>query len=193
MKQTFLKLTSFIKKIKGLSKDTVYRIYHKLRKSRTVDRYLGSGIKSKIQDDVFEQIREQLKADNTLSSTEIRQKLDAQGIKVSDNSIRSALKIRKYAYKKSNIETIILNTAQKKTRKEFCQNYIDSDYSKMIFIDECVFKGGKQSSRKWWSDEENYRISSIKPKCKVNVWRGICLNGKISLRFSMKIWIQIYI
>ena len=78
---------------------------------------------------------------------------------------------------------MILNAAQKKTRKEFCQNYIDSDYSKMIFIDECVFKGGKQRSQKWWSDEENYRISSIKPKCKVNVWEGICLNGKISLRF----------
>ena len=53
----------------------------------------------------------------------------------------------------------------------------------MIFIDECVFKGGKQRSRKWWSNEENYRISSIKPKCKANVWEGICLNGKISLRF----------
>ena len=84
---------------------------------------------------------------------------------------------------KPNIETMILNAAQKKTRKEFCQNYIDSDYSKIIFIDECVFKGGKQRSRKWWSDEENYRISSIKLKCKVNEWRWICLNGKISLRF----------
>ena len=31
--------------------------------------------------------------------------------------------------------------------------------------------------------KKNYRISSIKPKCKVNVWGGICLNGKISLRF----------
>ena len=171
------------KNIKGLSKATVYRIYHKLRTSGTVDRKPGSGRKSKIQDDVFEQIREQLKADNTLSSTEIRQKLDAQGIKVSDSSIRRALKIRKYAYKKPNIETMILNAAQKKTRKEFCQNYIDSDYSKMIFIDECVFKGGKQRSRKWWSDEENYRISAIKPKCKVNVWGGISLNWNISLRF----------
>ena len=26
------------------------------------------------------------------------------------------------------------------TRKEFCKNYIDSDYSKMIFNDECVLK-----------------------------------------------------
>ena len=58
----------------------------------------GSGRKSKSQDNVFEQIREQLKADNTLSSTEIRQKLDAQGIKVSDSSIIRILKIRKYAY-----------------------------------------------------------------------------------------------
>ena len=131
MKQTFLKLMSFIKNIKGLSKATVYRIHHKLRTSGTVDRMPGSGRKSKIQDDVFEQIREQLKADNTLSSTEIRQKLDAQGIKVNDISIRRSLKIRKYAYKKPNIETMILNAAQKKTRKKFCQNYIDSDYSKM--------------------------------------------------------------
>ena len=72
--------------------------------------------------------------------------MDAQGIKVSYSSKRRALKIRKYAYKKPNIETMILNAAQKKTRKEFCQNYIDSDYSKMIFIDECVFIGGKKEA-----------------------------------------------
>ena len=120
--------------------------------------------------------------------------MDAQGIKVSDSSIRRALKIRKYAYKKPNIETMILNADQKKMRKEFCQNYIDSDYSKIIFIDECVFNGGKQRSQNWWSDEENYRISSIKPKCKVNVWRRICLNGKISLRFfNEKINTDLYI
>ena len=35
---------------------------------------------------------------------------------------------------------MILNADQKKTRKEFCQNYIDSDYSQKIFIDECVLK-----------------------------------------------------
>ena len=35
---------------------------------------------------------------------------------------------------------MLLNDVQKKARKEFCQNYIDSDYFKMIFIDECVLK-----------------------------------------------------
>ena len=48
------------KNIKGLSKATVYRIHHKLRTSGTVDRKPGSGRKSKIQDDVFEQIRKQI-------------------------------------------------------------------------------------------------------------------------------------
>ena len=42
-------------------KATVYKIYHKLRTSGTVDRKPGSGRKSKIQDYVFEQINEQLK------------------------------------------------------------------------------------------------------------------------------------
>ena len=59
---------------------------------------------------------------------------------------------------------MLLNDVQKKVRKEFCQNYIDSDYFKMIFTDECVFKGGKQRSRKWCSDQENYKVSSMKPK-----------------------------
>ena len=83
---------SFIKNTKSLSIAFVYRIYHKLRTSGTVYRKPGSGRKSKIQDDVFEKNREQLQADNTLSSTEIRQKLDAQGIKVNDCSIRRTLK-----------------------------------------------------------------------------------------------------
>ena len=78
---------------------------------------------------------------------------------------------------------MLLNTNQKKTRIEFSQNYIDSDYTKMIFTDECVFKGVKQRWRKWCSDEEKYKISAMKPKWKVNIRGGIWLNGKVSLRF----------
>ena len=32
---------------------------------------------------------------------------------------------------------MIVDEAQRKTMKEFSQNYIDSDYSKMIFTDVC--------------------------------------------------------
>ena len=118
--------------------------------------------------------------------------MDNQGIKVSNSTIRRALNAKKYTYRKPNIESMLLNTNQKKTRIEFSQNYIDSDYTKMIFTDECVFKGGKQRWRKWCSDEEKYKISAMKPKWKVNVWGGIWLNGKVSLSFLMKIWIQTY-
>ena len=75
---------------------------------------------------------------------------------------------------------MFLNDVQKKARKEFFQNYIDSDYSKMIFTDECVFKGVKQRNRKLCSDQVSYKVSSMKLKWKVNVWGGICSNGKIS-------------
>ena len=40
------------------------------------------------------------------------------------------------------------NDVQKKVRKEFWWNYIDSDYSKIIFTDEYAFKGWKQWSIK---------------------------------------------
>ena len=139
--------------------------------------------KNKILDHDFEKIKQLLKEDNTLSAEEIQQKMDNQGIKVSNSTIRRALNAKKYTYSKPNIESMLLNTNQKKTRIEFSQNYIDSDYTKMIFTDECVFKGGKQRWRKWCSDEEKYKISAMKPKWKVNVWGGIWLNGKVSLRF----------
>ena len=139
--------------------------------------------KNKILDHDFEKIKQLLKEDNTLSAEEIQQKMDNQGIKVSNSTIRRALNAKKYTYRKPNIESMLLNTNQKKTRIEFSQNYIDSDYTKMIFTDECVFKGGKQRWRKWCSDEEKYKISAMKPKWKVNVWGGIWLNGKVSLRF----------
>ena len=171
------------KKNKGLSRTTIYRVFKKLRETGTISRKPGSGRKSKIQDDIFDKVKAILKDDNTLSAGEIQQKLEEQGIRVSNSSITRALKSRKYNYKKPNVETMLLNDVQKKARKEFCQNYIDSDYSKMIFTDECVFKGGKQRSRKWCSDQESYKVSSMKPKWKVNVWGGIWLNGKISLKF----------
>ena len=36
-------------------------------------------------------------------------------------------------HQKLNIKLIHLNSNQKKARNEFSQNYVDSDYTKMIF------------------------------------------------------------
>ena len=86
--------------------------------------------KNKILDHDFEKIKQLLKEDNTLSAEEIQQKMDNQGIKVSNSTIRRALNAKKYTYRKPNIESMLLNTNQKKKRIEFSQNYIDSDYIK---------------------------------------------------------------
>ena len=110
-----------------------------------------------------------MKDENTLSAEEIQHNIDSQGIKVSNSAIIRTLKAKKYTYRKPNIESMLLDTNQKKARIEFSQNYIDSDYTKMIFTDECVFKDDKQRWRKWCSDEEKYKISALKPKWKVNV------------------------
>ena len=59
-------------------------------------------------------------------------------------------------------------------------------YYKMIFNYKYVFKGWKQRSRKWCSDQESYKVSSMKPKWKVKIWCGVWLNGKISLIFFNK-------
>ena len=152
------------KKIKGLSRKKIYRVFKKLWEIGTIIKKSESGRKNKIQDDIFEKVKAILKDDNTLSAREIQQKLEEQGVRVSNNSITRALKSRKYNYKKPNVETMLLNDVKKKAWKEFCQNYIDSGYSKMIFTDECVFKGGNQRSRKWCSDQESYKVSSMKPK-----------------------------
>ena len=76
------------KNINGLSKATVYRIFKKIRES-------GSGRKNK---------KQLLKEDNTLSAEEIQQKMDIQGIKVCNSTIRRALK-----EKSIHIESQILN------------------------------------------------------------------------------------
>ena len=55
-------------------------------------------------------------------------------------------------------------------QKKVQPNYIDSDYTKMVFTDECDFKGGKQACRRLCTDEEKYIISTVKPKWKVNAW-----------------------
>ena len=38
-------------------------------------------------------------------------------------------------------------------------------------------------SIKWTTESEKYVISAMKPKCKVNAWGGININGKIDLYF----------
>ena len=75
---------------------------------------------------------------------------------------------------------MLLNDVKKNARKKFRQNYINSDYSKIIFTDECVFYGGKQRSRKLCFDQESYKVSFTMQEWKVNIWGGIWLNGKIS-------------
>ena len=68
-----------------------------------------------------------LKYDNLLSAREIQLKLEEQGIKVNNILVTIALKSRKYNYQKTNVETMLLNDIQKKSRKELYQNYIDLD------------------------------------------------------------------
>ena len=61
--------------------------------------------KNKILDHDFEKIKQLLKEDNTLSAEKIQQKMDSQGIKVSNSTIRRALNAKKSIH----IESQILN------------------------------------------------------------------------------------
>ena len=78
---------------------------------------------------------------------------------------------------------MILTSIQINARKLFWEKYLEEDLSKYIFTDEVVFKGGKMRIRKWTPESEKYVISAMKPRCKVNAWSGISINGKIDLYF----------
>ena len=54
------------KKIKGLAKTTIYRVYKRLRETGTIDRQLGSGRKNIINETSLDKIKQILKEDNTL-------------------------------------------------------------------------------------------------------------------------------
>ena len=54
-----------------------------------------------------------------------------------------------------------------KMRKSFWEKYLEADFSKYIFTDEVVFKGGKIRSRKCTPANEKYIVSAMKPKCKL--------------------------
>ena len=138
-------------------------------------------------------IMEILKVDNNLSALDIQKKLIDKEVNASTSTIRRALKMRKYTYKKTNIVTMILTSNHMKARKFFWEKYLEEDWSKYIFTDEVVFKGEKIRSRKWTPESEKYVISLMKPKCKVNAWGGISINGKISFFFTQNINSKLYI
>ena len=92
-------------------------------------------VENKIPNHDLKRIKQLIKENNILSSEKIQQK-DYQGIKVSKSSIRWALKARKYEHKNRNITAMFIYTNQKKAWKELIKNYIDTDYTKMIFTDE---------------------------------------------------------
>ena len=83
-----------------------------------------------------------LKDDNTLSALDIQKKLIDNGENVSTSTIRRALKMKKYTYKKPNIKTMILTSNQMKARELLWEKYLEEDRPKYI-ADEVVFKGGK--------------------------------------------------
>ena len=90
---------------------------YKLKETVSISNKLGSRRK----------VNAFLKYDNLLSAREIQLKLEEQGIKVNNILVTIALKSRKYNYQKTNVETMLLNDIQKKSRKELYQNYIDLD------------------------------------------------------------------
>ena len=66
---------------------------------------------------------------------------------------------------------MLLNDIQKNAREEFCQNYFHSDYSKMIFKDEIISKGGlkerendipiKKAIKSHWSSRNERQMYGI--------------------------------
>ena len=75
------------KKIKGLLRTTIFRVFKQLRETGTKSRKPGLWRKSKIQDKIFEKVKAILKNDNALIAREIQQKLEEQGIRESNSSV----------------------------------------------------------------------------------------------------------
>ena len=71
----------------------------------------------KVDDGEFKIITEMVKEYNTLSALEIQKKLIDKWVNVSIFKIRKALKMRKYKYQNSNIDTMISTSNQAKARK----------------------------------------------------------------------------
>ena len=94
--------------LKRISKDYQKLLYigslRKLEKVEQLIEGLDQVEKNKILDHDFEKIKQLLKEDNTLSAEEMQQKMDSQGIKVSNSTIRRALNA-----KSIHIESQILN------------------------------------------------------------------------------------
>ena len=74
-------------------------------------------MKKKVEDGKFKIITEMLREDNTLSALEIQKELIDKWVNVSISKIRKALKMRKYRYQNTNIDTMILTSNQAKARK----------------------------------------------------------------------------
>ena len=59
------------KKIKGLSRTKIYRVFKKTQRNWQNKQELRSERKNKIQDDIFEKVKAILKDDNTLNAGKI--------------------------------------------------------------------------------------------------------------------------
>ena len=69
-----------------------------------------------------------LKEDNTLSALNIQKKIINKGVNVSTSTIRRALKMRKYMYKKTNIAIMIIKSDQMKAIKLFWEKYLEENW-----------------------------------------------------------------
>ena len=108
------------KKIKGLLRTTIFRVFKQLRETGTKSRKPGLWRKSKIQDKIFEKVKAILKNDNALIAREIQQKLEEQGIRESNSSVTRTQAENTIA-KKTNVGTMLLNDVQKKQEKSFAK------------------------------------------------------------------------
>ena len=102
--------------------------------------------------------------------------MDVQIIKYNDISIRGALKLKIMHMIYQILRQLFWVSS--KEDKQVIQSKLHWLRLFEITFTQKNFIEGKQRSRKWWSDEENYRIFYIKQNCNMKVWSEICENLK---------------
>jgi transposase len=134
--------------------------------------------------------------EHNITSAEIQQRLEKQGVTVSERTVRRRLAEAggKYLHE---LQKPLLTEKHRKKRLQWAKNHRDFDWNRVIFTDESTFQLYRSSRKVWQFGGRRKVFRTVKHPQKVHVWgcfsaRGfgkiICFQTNLDAHFMCTIY-----
>jgi len=160
-----------------INRHTVRRWISRYNNTNTVERQIGSGRNKKTTEKEDKKMVQILKENNFFTSIDIKNRLENEGINVSERTIQNRIKEKGYTYNKPPQQPL-LTEKHKKDRVKWAQNNLETNWKMILFSDETYINKMSNGQFRWHNKNDINDVDFVvKHPLKINIWGCIKFNG----------------